>query len=336
MGGIALGAKKLTQLEKAAVLMLGFGEEITGGLFKHLSTSEMKRIGGSMSRLGRLDQQIVDEVMAEFYDILQMSQVSYYGGNDFTRKVLDRAFGERGAEEIALEVITPYATMDALELIDAEGLARLIRNEHPQTLALILAHCDPKKCAQVLKLLPESLHAELLIRISNLESVAPEVIEEIDDFLRKEIEKMGSWNQKKLGGAQKAAAIIAAMGKGAGQDILENLEAREPDLGEEIRSLMFTFEDLVKLNDKGMQALLQTVKQDLLIVALKTAPEDLLQLVLKNMSERAGKTLREDLEQAPKTKLSDVQEAQRQILSIVEGLIEQGTAIIDTDDDQYV
>ena len=326
-----MATNKYTGAQKAAILMLSFGEDISAEIFKHMSEFEIKRIGSAMSRLGRLEQDIVDEVMMEFYDILQQNRKFFYGGNEFTKKVIGSAFKGGNADEIIEQLsLGSSANLDSLELIDPRTLATFIRNEHPQTIALILAHLDPKKCGETLKLLPESLHTEILIRIANLDAVAPEIIDEIDDVLRNEIQAMGSISTQKIGGVEPLAEMLNLIDKATEEQILDNLEERDPELAEQIRQLMFVFDDLVKIDDRGIQELVKGVTNERWKVALKTASEAVRDLIFRNMSERAAVMLKEDMEAMAAVKLSDVESAQFEIVQVARKLEEEGKIIIAT------
>lgn len=332
-----MATHKYTGAQKAAILLLSFGEDIAAEIFKHMNEFEIKRIGSAMSRLGRLEQEIVDQILLEFYEILQRNNKFVYGGTDFTKTVIGTAFKGEDADEL-MESLALGATtnLDSLELVDAKTLANFIRNEHPQTIALILAHLDPKKCGEVLKLLPESLHTEILIRIANLESVAPEVIEELDDVLRNEIQALGAISTHKIGGVEPLASMLNVMDKATSEHMLDGLEERDPELAEEIRQLMFVFDDLVKIDDRGIQELIKNVPNDKWKLALKTATEGVVNLIFKNMSERAAKMLKEDMEAMPSVRLSDVEAAQAEILQVARKLEEEGKIIIATGDMAFV
>lgn len=324
-----MATNKYSGAQKAAILLLSFGEEISAEIFKNMNEFEIKRIGSAMSRLGRLEQEVVDEVMMEFYQILQENKKFFYGGNEFTKKVIGSAFKGGDAEDLIEQLaLGSSANLDALELIDPRTLSNFIRNEHPQTIALILAHLDAKKCGETLKLLPESLHTEVILRIANLDAVAPDIIDEIDDVLRNEIQAMGSISTQKIGGVEPIAEMLNLIDKATEEQILDNLEERDPDLAEQIRQLMFVFDDLAKIDDRGIQELIKNVKTDQWKISLKTASEAVTDLVFKNMSERAAKMLREDMEAMPAVKLSDVEAAQYEIVQIARKLEEEGKIII--------
>jgi flagellar motor switch protein FliG len=324
-----MGSNKYTGAQKAAILMLSFGEEISAEIFKSMTEFEIKRIGTAMSRLGRLDQDVVDQIMLDFYEILQQNKKFFYGGNDFTKKVIGSAFKGGEADDIIEQLsLGSNANLDALELIDPRTLANFIRNEHPQTIALILAHLDAKKCGECLKNLPEGLHTEILLRIANLDAVQPEIIDEIDDVLRQEVQAMGSIATQKIGGVEPIAEMLNLMDKATEEQILDNLEERDPDLAEQIRQLMFVFDDLVKIDDRGIQELIKNVNNDKWKVALRTASDGVKDLVFKNMSERAAVMLREDMEAMSAVKLSDIETMQMEIIQITRKLEAEGKIII--------
>ncbi len=326
--------QKFTGAQKAAILLLSFGEEISAEIFKNMTEFEIKRIGAAMSRLGRLENDVVDGVMTEFYSVLQQNKKFFYGGNDFTKKVIGTAFkGNDGDELINQLALGSSSNLDALELIDARTLSNFIRNEHPQTIALILAHLDARKCGDTLKMLPESIRTEILIRIANLDAVAPEIIDEIDDVLRAEIQAMGSISTQKIGGVEPIAEMLNLIDGATEEQILDGLEERDPELAERIRQLMFTFDDLVKIDDRGIQEIVKGVQNDKWKIALKTASEAVRELVFKNMSERAAKMLREDMEAMPAVKLSDVEAVQYEIVQVARKLEEEGKIVIATGGD---
>jgi flagellar motor switch protein FliG len=320
---------KYTGAQKAAILMLSFGEEISAEIFKSMTEFEIKRIGTAMSRLGRLDNDIVDQIMMEFYGIIQQNKKFFYGGNEFTKKVIGTAFKGGEADELIEQLaLGSQANLDSLELIDPRSLANFIRNEHPQTVALILAHLDNKKCGEVLKLLPESIHTEVLIRIANLDAVQPEIIDEIDDVLRQEVNAMGTVATQKIGGVEPIAGMLNLMDKASAEQLLDSFEERDPDLAEQIRQLMFVFDDLVKIDDRGIQELIKNVNNDKWKIALRTASEAVKELVFKNMSERAAVMLKEDMEASGAVKLSDVEAAQLEVINIARKLEGEGKIVI--------
>jgi flagellar motor switch protein FliG len=322
-------ANKYTGPQKAAILLLAFGEEISAEIFKQMTEFEIKRIGSAMSRLGRVDSEIIDEIMEEFYVILQSNKKYFLGGNEFTKKLIESAFqGENGGKIIEDLALESAANLESLELIDPKTLANFLRGEHPQTIALILSHLDQKKFGETLKLLPDSLHVELLMRIVNLEAVSPEIIDEIDDVLRSEIQRMGNVSQQKLGGIEPVVEMLNLMDKTTEESILDRLEERDPDMAEQIRKLMFVFDDLVKIDDRGIQTILREVKPDQLKLALRTASEGVKDLIFRNMSVRAAESMREEMGNAAPAKLSDVETSQFAIVQVARRLNDEGKIVI--------
>ena len=333
---MTVGVNNYSGSQKAAILLLSFGEEISSEIFKHLNEFEIKRIGTAMSRLGRMEQEIVDDIILEFYDVLQQNRQYFYGGSEYTKKVIGSAFKGGEADELIDQLSLSSASLDSLELIDARTLAGFIRNEHPQTIALILAHLEPAKFGETLKGLPNALHTEILLRIANLDAVAPELIEEIEDVLRQEVQAMGSISTDKLGGVDAIADMLNLVDKSSEEEMLENLEERDPDLAEDIRQLMFVFDDLVKLDDRSIQELLKSVPQEKWKIALKTCSESVKDLVFSNMSQRAAEMLSEDMDAMAAVKISDVENIQTEILAITRKLEEEGKILISTGDTTFV
>lgn len=322
-------AVKYTGPQKAAILLLAFGEDIAAEIFKQMTEFEIKRIGSAMSRLGRVDSEVIDEIMEEFFIILQSNKKYFLGGNEFTKKLIQGAFKDDAANSIIDDLaLESSATLESLELIDPKTLANFLRAEHPQTVALILAHLEPKKFGETLKLLPENVHTELILRIANLESVSPEIIDEIDEVLRNEIQRLGNVTSQQIGGVEPIVEMLNLMDKATEENILDRLEERDPDLAEQIRKLMFVFDDLVKCDDRGIQTILREVKPDMLKLALKTAAEGVKELIFKNMSLRAAENMKEEMGNAGPAKLQDVEAAQFAIVQIARRLNEEGKIMI--------
>ena len=219
-------------------------------------------------------------------------------------------------------------TLESLELVDTRTLANFLINEHPQTIALICAHLNAERKVDVLRRLPEGLQAEVVLRVANLDYVSPELIAQLDDVLKTELSTLGSIDTQQLGGVEPIADMLNLMDKSSEKNIMSRVEEKDPELAEEIRKLMFVFEDLIFVDDKGIQTLLKEVDNGKLVIALKTAPEDVKTKLFKNMSNRAATMLLEDLEALGPTKLSDVEKAQSEIVNKAKELEGQGKAFI--------
>lgn len=320
---------RLSPAEKTAVLMVALGEDLAAEIFRQMDEQDIRRVGAALSRLGHVDQSTIDLVIAEFYQILLATDKDpVSGGFGFTKRVLAKAFHESPyGQELADSIQKYHVEMKSLELAEPETIARLIRNEHPQTIALIIAHAPASKSGQILKLMPEALHTEIIKRIADLSEVDPDVIMEIDDQLRSEIEKSGM-RAKKIGGISKVAAILNSMG-GEHQDVLDRLSERDPELSEQIRDEMFTFNDLVLLDDPSMRVLFQAVDKDTWLIALRGASEQVIDLVFRNLSDRARKLFQEDMDSLGPQRISDVKNAQNHILAIAKELEDKGKIIVE-------
>jgi flagellar motor switch protein FliG len=228
-----------------------------------------------------------------------------------------------------LSAASPAARdLESLELVDAKSLSNFLLNEHPQTIAVILAHLEPEKKGEVLKRLPESLQAEVVLRLSNLDHVAPELIAEVDRVLKQELSTLGTVEQASLGGVQPVAEMLNVMDKNTETAIMSRIEEKDPILAEEIRKLMFVFEDITKIDDKGIQTLLKEVPNDKLLLALKTANEEIRAKIFKNISQRAAKLLQDDLGNMGPARLSDVEAAQVEIVNAARRLEQEGKILI--------
>ena len=329
-------AQTYNPTQKAAILLLSFGEEISSEIFKNMTEFEIRRIGTAMSRLGRLDQDDTDGIIDEFYHILQKHKEFYYGDSDYTKKIIGSAFKGNEAKELIDQVSLSASNLESLEMLDARTLAGFIANEHPQTITLVLAHTTPEKFGKTMTLLPEHVHAEVLYRMSKLEPVAPEWIDEIEEVLQTEVQSMGSIATDKLGGVSTVADLLNVTDKSSEEELLDGLENRDPELAEEIRQLMFVFDDLEQMDDKSIQEILKEVPSDKWQVALKAASDNVKDLIFKNMSERAAQLLMEDMEAMAAVKLSDVETAQYDILQIVKKLEEEGRIAGANSDTAYV
>ncbi|MCX6130484.1 MAG: flagellar motor switch protein FliG [Proteobacteria bacterium] len=320
---------RFSPADKAAILLVALGEDIASDLFKVMEQHEIRTIVAAINRLGKLDQVTIDTVLDEFLGILNgPKQNRHRDPSGFAQRTLQLAFkGEQG-QKLAQQIGKSAVKMRSVELTDPDSLARVLVLEHPQTIAMVIAHCTAGKASQVLRPMPEALRTEILLRIAKLESVDPDLIAEIDQHLLNEIDKMGSLHQRKIGGAKKVADILNRMDKKA-LELLETIESRNPELSQEIRQAMFTFDELVYLDQPGLQLLIQTIPRPVLTLALRGVNESLQQLFFKNMSQRAGNLLRDDIEALGAQKQSEVQKAQREILDLVQKLEAEGKLLIE-------
>ena len=333
-----MNSKRLSATEKTAVILMALGEEVAAEIFKNMNENEIRRISGAISRLGRVEQSVVDAVMEEFHQLLETKTTHLSGGAGLAEKMLRKAFpGQEGEEMVHQVVESPAARLESADLVDGPTLARLIRHEHPQTMTLVLAHLKPEKGAATLRALPEALRSDLMQRLAGLGPVAPELVEEIDDHLRQQINEMGWAGQaNRPGGPEAVARILNSMESARSSELLDGLQDRDPDLEGKVRDLMFVFDDLAGLSDRHMQELLKATGMDIWGKALRSAAAAVTETVYRNMSERAATRLQEDMAAAAPMKVSDVEEARKEILHTARRLEEEGKIVLKQDKDEYV
>lgn len=321
--------EQMSGIEKSAVLLNILGNQVTAKIFRGLKDNDVKRLVNVMQQVNKVPIPTVKKVLEEFYSEIAEESELIFGhtqGRDFILETL----GEERAKTVLgqLSVVEGSRTLEALELVDPRTLANFLVNEHPQTIALILAHLDSGKKCDVLKRLPEAIQTEVVLRIANLDFISPDLIGQVDEVLKQELATLGSIDTQQLGGVGPIAEMLNVMDKTSEQSIMARVEEKDPQLAEEIRKLMFVFEDVIFIDDRGMQALLKEVPNDKLTVAMKTAPDEIKNKILKNISKRAAELLKEDLEAMGPVRLSDVETAQQEIVNIAKRLEAEGKLIV--------
>lgn len=319
----------LSGQEKAAILLSALGPTTTKLIFKNMKDNDVKRMINTMSALSKSPIWMVKKVLEEFYSAINEDQDLLFSenkGRDFILGTL----GEDRAKQLLGQIVDVgnSNTLESLELVDTRTLANFLINEHPQTIALICAHLPVEKKVDVLRKLPEGLQAEVVLRVANLDFVSPELIAQLDDVLKTELSTLGSIDTQQLGGIEPIADMLNLMDKNSEKNIMARVEEKDPELAEEIRKLMFVFEDVIYVDDRGIQELLKIVDNTKLVIALKTAPDDVKTKLFKNMSNRAATLLKEDLDATGPTKVSDVEKAQQEIVQQLKDLEAKGKAII--------
>jgi flagellar motor switch protein FliG len=319
----------LTGQEKAAILLSSLGPSATKLIFKYMKDNDVKRMINSMAAVTKSPIWLVKKVLEDFYSSLNEDAELLFSENKGKDFILS-ALGEDRAKQLLGQVVDVGNgnTLESLELVDTRTLANFLVNEHPQTIALIVAHLPVEKKVDVLRKLPEGLQAEVVLRVANLDFVSPELIAQLDDVLKTELSTLGSIDTQQLGGIEPIADMLNLMDKNSEKNIMARVEEKDPELAEEIRKLMFVFEDMVYVDDKGIQELLKVVDNQKLTTALKTAPDEVKSKLFKNMSNRAATLLKEDLESLGPTKVSDVEKAQQEIVQQLKDLEAKGKAII--------
>lgn len=321
--------EEMNGLEKSALLLNVLGNQVTAQIFKRMKDNDVKRLVSAMGQVTKVPIESVKMVLSEFYSEISEEDNLIFGhamGRDFVLSTL----GEERAKTVLgqLSVVEGSRTLEALELVDSRTLANFLVSEHPQTVALILAHLESNKKCEVLRRLPETIQTEVVLRIANLDFISPNLIAEVDDVLKQELATLGSIDTQQLGGVQPIAEMLNVMDKTSEQNIMARVEEKDPQLAEEIRKLMFVFEDIAFIDDRGMQMLLKEVPNDKLVVALKTAPEEIREKIFRNISQRGAQLLKEDLEAMGPVRISDVEVAQQEIVNVAKRLEAEGKIII--------
>ena len=334
-------SRKLSGPERAAVLLMNLGEEIAAKVLLNLDDREIQNIGNYISELGDVDLDTMDSINQDFYNMVQSGIGGLgKGGMDFLKSALMQALDPAKATEILNNITTPGEEMggglETVRLLDPKIISSFIVNEHPQTAAIILAHLDPPVASLTIRELPEENRMEIVHRLATLERVAPSVIRELDEALQAEFRTSGAVSGNKLGGVEIAAEVMGSLDRETETSILTAMDEVDLDLANEIRNLRFTFEDILKIDDAGIQMLMKEINQEDLLIGLKTATDELKEKLFSNMSERAGLMMKEDLESLGPKKISEVQKAQQKVIAVCKKLEEEGKIVVGGGADEMV
>ena len=323
---------KMTGPKKAAILLLALGEDAAADVMKNLEEAEIQQVGYYMSRFTDVSPEELDIVLEEFYrnSVMADEGVNISSSPDFVKNALTKALGADRAKELSdnLGAGEEEAGLEALRYAEPIMISNYIRTEHPQTIALILSYLkNAEQSSAVLRDLPESLQADILYRMAVIESIPPGVISEMNEVLTEEMKTAGSMATS-VGGVEPVAEILNSVDKATETRILSSIEETNPELAEQIRELMFTFEDMALIDAKQMQLVMKDVDQADMVLALKTASDAVKELIFSSMSSRAAEMVRDDLENLGPAKISDVEAAQQKIIKVVKKLEEAGTITI--------
>ena len=316
--------------QMAAVLLMSMGEEYASEVLKHMGPKEVQRLGIAMTNIGDVNKEVVQSVLDEFLGIVSQQTSVGLGAEDYIRNVLVSALGQDKAAGIIDRILLGGNSkgLEALKWMDPRAVSDLISNEHPQIIAIIMSYLDSDQASVVLAQFPEKVRADILIRIATMEGIQPAAMKELNDTLEKQL-KGGSGSQSSnIGGVKTAANILNFMEGGADAGIMEKVKEIDEDLGQEIQDLMFVFDNLIDVDDRGIQSILREVPTDTLLLALKAADDELKEKIFNNMSKRAAEMLRDDLEAKGPVKLSEVEGAQKEILSIARRLADEGQIVL--------
>ena len=315
---------------KAAIVMVALGSNASSQIFKNLEEAEVERLSTEIARLDNISPETREAVLEEFHNIAMAHQYVTQGGIDYAREILESALGPRKAKEILEKVQQTIRTtgFNLLENIDPKQIVNFIQKEHPQTIALLLAHMEPRNAAPIISALPQELQVDVATRIATMESISPETLDHVEEVLVSQIKSLFGGDVSEIGGIKAVAEMLNSVDRGAEKNILGNLERENPELATEIKNLMFVFEDVMLLDDRSMQRMLKEIDTKDLSMALKGASEELQEKFFRNMSSRAAEMIKEDMEFMGPIRLKDVEEVQQRIVDIVRRLEEEGEIII--------
>ena len=314
-------------IQNAAVLMLALGEEGAAEVMKYLGPREVQKLGEAMTSMKAIPQERVAQVLNEFTEVAASNSTLGLDSDEYIRSVLTKALGDDKASSLINRILggTGDASgIESLKWMDGESVADLIHNEHPQTIATILVHLESDQACEILGFFTERLRNDVLLRIATLNGVQPTALRELNDVLAKLLSGGGAAKKQSMGGTRVAADILNYMSGNNESSAMEYLKSYDPDMAQKIMDEMFVFENILEIDDRGIQLILREVQSDSLIVALKGANEELREKIFKNMSQRAAEMMREDLESKGPVKLSEVEAQQREILTVIRRLADEG------------
>jgi flagellar motor switch protein FliG len=326
-------------VEDAAILLMSLGEEEASEVFKHLQPKEVQRLGETIAKLKVIPRERVEAVLTRFDAVAETQSMLVNDTDEYVRNVLRKALGDDKANLLLDRILQggDVSSIESLKWMDAASVAELLRNEHPQIIAAILAHLDFDQTSSVLKVFTERQRNEVLIRIATLDGIQPMALKDLNEVMSQVLAGGERMKKSNLGGVKTAAEIINMMGSSVEASVLDYIREADTDLAQKIMDNMFTFDDLEKIDDRGIQAVLKEVQSESLVVALKGAGPELREKIFRNMSSRAAETLREDLESRGPVRLSEVEAEQKEMLKIVRRLVDEGTIMLaGGGDDQFL
>ena len=318
---------KLSGPERAAVLLMTLGEQDAAEVLKHMSPKEVQKLGEAMATMVNIPKDSVSDVLGQFCDAVDEQTELGIGNEEYLRNVLNSALGEEKARTIIDRILLGRHSkgLDALKWMEPRAVADLIRLEHPQIIAIVLSYLEQDQAADVLVALPENMRVDIVMRISSLDGIQPSAIHELDEMLEKQFAgNSDSIRTSAVGGIKTAANIMNFLDSAIESEIIEKIKEIDEEIGTGIQDHMFVFENLVEVDDRGIQALLREVSAETLIVALKGADEAVKDKIFRNMSRRAGEMLKDDLEARGPVKLSEVEAGQKEILTVARRMAETG------------
>lgn len=321
---------RLTGKEKAAILLIALGTETASEVYKHLREEEIEQLTLEIANLRKIDSEVKDKVIEEFYEMCLAQNYIAEGGIEYAKEILKKALGEQKAIELINKLTSSLQVrpFDFARKADPAQLFNFIQNEHPQTIALILAYLRPEQAATILSSLPQEKQADVAARIATMDSTSPEIIKEVERIIENKLASMVTSDFTSAGGIETIVDILLSVDRGTEKHIMESLEMRDDELAEEIKKRMFVFEDIVKLDNRSVQRFLREVDNNDLALALKSTSEEVANVIFSNMSKRLQEMIKEDMEFMGPVRLRDVEEAQQRIVNVIRRLEDAGEIVV--------
>ena len=326
-------------VEDAAILLMSLGEEEAAGVFKHLAPKDVQKLGETIARLKAVPRERVDRVLERFRTVAGEQSMLVADNDEYVKTVLRKALGDDKANLLIERILegSDVNGIESLKWMDPPVVAELLRNEHPQIVAAILVHLDFDQASSILKAMTERQRNEVVVRIATLDGIQPAALRDLNDVMAQVLAGSARARRSSLGGVKTAAEIINLMGASLETAVLDFVRDADNDLAQRIMDNMFTFDDVEKIDDKGIQALLKEVQTESLVIALKGATPELREKVFKNMSTRAAESLREELESRGPVRVSEVEAEQKELLKVVRRLADEGQIVLGGGgDDEFV
>ncbi|GAB3093937.1 flagellar motor switch protein FliG [Lysobacter terrae] len=316
----------LSGVQRAAIVLLSLGEQQAAEVLKHMGAKEVQKLGLAMTSVGGVSRETVAHVFDDFVDTLAQPGVLGSAADEYVRAVLTQALGEERAGSLIDRILMGRNTsgLDSLKWMEPRAIAELIRNEHPQIIAIVMAHLDSDQAAEVLKCLPDRVRVDVLLRLATLDGIPPHALNELNDVMQRQFAGSQNLKSSSVGGIKVAANILNFMDSGQDETILGAIGEVDEELGGRIRDLMFVFDNLAELDDRAIQTVLREVASERLAIALRGADSKVREKITANMSQRAAEILVEDMEARGPVRLAEVEAAQKEILAIVRKMADSG------------
>jgi flagellar motor switch protein FliG len=326
----AFDVEKLDGVDKAAILLLSLTEEDAAQILKHLEPKQVQKVGMAMAALDDLSQAKISAVHNLFIEQIQSFSTIGFQSEDFIKKALTAALGEDKAASLIDQIVMGSGAkgLDSLKWMDSKQVANIIRNEHPQIQTIVLSYLEPEQSAEILSQFPEKVRLDLTMRIANLEEVQPAALQELNEIMEKQFAGQAGAQAAKMGGLKAAADIMNYLDTNVEGQLMDSIREHDEEMSQQIQDLMFVFENLMDVEDRGIQAILREVQQDVLMKAIKGTDDALKEKILSNMSKRAAEMMADDLEAMPPVRISEVEAAQKEILSTARRLADSGEIML--------